>query len=151
MADTDQGKRLSHGEVSEGAMDSPAEDDRRPTPVRMAMEGGDDEEKGRSGTHRAVHHEGTGVDWVVAVSGRSASGILPLRTIFLMELTFATAEKPGQPLRRVLHPGNDLTDLSDHELLSLFEQSGPYREPMKVRAEKDGRGGKGKSRRPPRP
>ena len=149
MADMDQGKALAQGEASEGDMDSPPEDDRRPTPVRMAMEGGEDEEPGRLETDRTVHDEGTGLDWVVTVTGRSASGVLPLRTIALMELTFAEAESPEQPLRKALHSGNDLTDLSDDELLSLLQRAAPFRKPMKVRTDHDGKGRKGKNRRSP--
>jgi len=148
MADTDQGNGLPHGEVLDGETDPSSEEDRRPTPVRMAMEGGDDEDDGRSDASRTVRDDESGADWVVTVSGRSASGILPLRTIPLMELTFAEAEDPGQPIRQVLHSANELAALSDDELLSLLKRSDPYRTPMKARGEKDGRGRKGKGGRP---
>ena len=108
---------------------SAVEEGRRPTPVRAVMEGGDDEGKGSKDETRRVHDEESGSDWVVRVSGRSASGILPLRTVPLMELSFAPAEQPGLPLRRALCRGQELVDMPDPELLACFRNSNPYRDP----------------------
>ena len=90
---TPVGKPENDGGASEGEpprlpmpvapdLDDPsgAEGGRRPTPVRMAM--GDEEGEEDDGREdlRVIHDEESGLDWIVTVSGRSASGILPLRT-----------------------------------------------------------------------
>jgi hypothetical protein len=120
------------------------EEGRRPTPVRATMEGGDEEEQNGLNDTRLVHDEESGLDWIVTVSGRSASGVLPLRTVPLMELSFAKADDPECPLRRVLSCGGDLVDISSHELLSCFRDSEPIREPLQ---EPNGTIQKGKRRK----
>jgi hypothetical protein len=119
------------------------EKDRRPTPVRMVMEGGDEEEKDGREQPRLIRDEVNEVDWIVTVTGRSVSGVLPLRTVPLMELTFAKALEPDRPLRRALRFDGVLEDIPDHELLSDLRGSEPYREPIQ---EPDGQeqGGKGR-------
>jgi len=120
---------------------------RRPTPVRAAMEGADEEEKDRNNEARTVHDEEGGLDWIVTVSGRSASGILPLRTVPVVELSFAKAEEPERPLRRVLCSASDLAGIPDHELYSCFKNSEPYREPSQVPVGKGRPEKRGKNRR----
>ena len=134
--------------VAEEPAESPeAEEGRRPTPVRAVMEGGEDEEKERKDETRMVHDDEEGLDWIVTVSGRSASGILPLRTVPVMELSFAKAEEPERPLRRALFSAGDLADLSDPQLFSCFKNSTPYQEPSQAPSGKGRQARKGKNRR----
>jgi len=126
------------------------EEGRRPTPVRMVMEGGDEETKGRQEGKRVIHDEESGLDWVVTVTGWSASGILPLRTVPLMELNFAQSVEPERPLRRALCYGGDLADIPDDQILSSLRSSEPFREPLREPNGNDRRGRIGKNRRRPR-
>jgi len=126
-----------------------AEEPRRPTPVRMAMEG-EEEERERPEKVRVIRDEASGSDWIVTVSGRSASGILPLRTVPLMELAFSIAEDPGCFLRRAVFYGGTLAELPDAELLSALESSEPFGEPMREPTEKEGPGRPGSRRKKPR-
>ncbi len=109
------------------------------------MEGGDDEEKERKDETRRVHDEDRGSDWIVRVTGRSASGILPLRNVPLMELSFAPAGQPGLPSRRALCRWQELVDMPDSELFACFRKSNPYRDPPPP-DEKNRRGKRGKDR-----
>lgn len=129
---------------------SEVEEGRRPTPVRIVMEGGGEEDGDRREKPRVVHDGETDLDWIVTVSGRSASGILPLRTVPLMELSFAKADEPGRPLRRALCCGEDLVDVPDHELLCSLNSSAPFREPMREPNGSGRQGRSGKDRRTPR-
>jgi hypothetical protein len=139
---TEEGRSTSPGPVDQESLEpSEVEEGRQPIPVRTVMEGGNDEEKDRQAETRVVHDEEGGSDWVVTVSGRSSSGVLPLRTVPLMELNFAKAGEPEPPLRRALCCGGDLVDIPDHELLSLFRNSEPFSEPLQ---EVDGKGRPGK-------
>jgi hypothetical protein len=123
--------------------------DRRPTPVRMGIEAGEDAEDLDQENTRVVKEVETEIDWIVRVSGRSASGVIPLRTIPLMELTFSRLETPNEPLRRVLHHGETLARIPDHELLSLLGKSEPFREPMTVPEQPPQKRRKGGNRPPP--
>ncbi|MFH1763451.1 MAG: hypothetical protein ABIF09_04585 [Gemmatimonadota bacterium] len=124
---------------------SDVEEGRRPTPVRAAMEGGEDEEKFRKDEPRRVHDGKSGSDWIVRVTGRSASGVLPLRTVPLMELSFTKTGEPGLPLRRALCRGQDLADIPDPDLLAFLKNSEPYREPLPPDEKgRPGRRGKGR-------
>jgi hypothetical protein len=115
----------------------------------MAMDAGEEDQPDPADAVRVIR-DAKGVDWTVTVSGRSAGGVLPLRTVPLMELTFARADDPHRPLRQALAYGIDLPDLPDEKLLSLLSGADPYEEPMKAQGEKDRRKKKGKSRRSPR-
>lgn len=128
------------------------EEGRRPTPVRMVMEGGEGNEDESTGESRIVHDEQESQDWMVKVSGRSGSGILPRRTVQLMELTFSRAEDPDEPLRRVLCHGEDLLALSEAEVLAFLRESEPYRKPQNRQDRNEGqkRKGRRKNRRGPR-
>jgi hypothetical protein len=121
--DPEEARATSAEPVGLGHLEpSGAENGRRPTPVRTVMEGLGEEEEPQD-RRRTVHDRESGSDWIVTVSGRSASGILPLRTVPLLELSFALAAEPGRPLRRALCCGRDLLDLPDDELLSSFRNS----------------------------
>ena len=102
---------------------------KRPTPVRLAMETGDAENGGEGDEVRTVRNPDDGREWIVRVSGRSAGGVLPLRTIPLLELTFFHADDPHQPLRRALCQGEGLESLQDEELISGLGASSPVSGP----------------------
>jgi len=95
----------------------------RPTPARVVMEGAVDDGGGVGAKPRTFRDPADGREWVLAVVGRSTSGVLPLRSIRLMEVRFATADNPELPLRMVLCQEGDLGDLSDDEVLGLFHMS----------------------------
>ena len=146
MSDTSERNEPPRGGNEEGALGASEEEARRPMPVRAAMEAGEEEEGDGSGAPRHFQDEATATGWLVSVSGHSTSGILPLRTVPLMELTFAWASDPERPRRRVLEVERDLANISDHELLSMLERSEPYREPVVVREDQGRKGGRGTGR-----
>lgn len=134
----------------EGAEAGDGEDgDRRPTPVRMGIETGEEEADLDEENSRRFHQPETETDWIVRVSGRSASGVIPLRTVPLMELTFFQSDEPNEPLRRILHFGETLSRTPDHELITLLERSGPFREPLAAPEGPPLKSKKGGNRRPP--
>jgi hypothetical protein len=99
-------------------------EDRRPMPARAAMETTDSESESEERVpplrrFRANPKE----EWVVRVSGRSTSGVLPLRVIPLMELSFARAEAPEASLRRAICQGESLEEVDDAALLDLLDSS----------------------------
>jgi len=150
MQDQNDGDRPDPIESPDPEPVAPEEDEpKRPTPVRMAMEGEEEEKEGPEKV-RIIHDETSGLDWMVTVSGRSASGILPLRTVPLMELTFSEAENPDRFLRRAVCYGGALADIPDDELLSSFKSSEPFREPMREPREKGSPGRLGNRRKTPR-
>jgi hypothetical protein len=113
----------------------------------MGMEPEEDEDRGDKDEARILHDEESGMDWIVTVGGRSASGILPLRTVPLMELNFAKAEAPDRILRQALRYGVDLADITDPELLNSLRDSGPFRESMKTQDSPEKKDRKRKNRR----
>jgi hypothetical protein len=100
-------------------------EDRKPMSVRAAMEGSEPDEEDRGSLRREFCDPKTGQDWVVRISGRSISGVLPLRVIPLMELNFSRSEAPDVPLRRAIYQGESMDELDDSALLSLFRSAGP--------------------------
>ena len=76
------------------------------------------------GVPRVIDDLEDGTRWIVTVVGRSASGILPLRTVPVMELSFAKEEVPNQALKTVLCYGKDLAEIPDHDLLTCLGRSG---------------------------
>ncbi|MFC1791143.1 hypothetical protein ACFL0I_01580 [Gemmatimonadota bacterium] len=123
------------------------EEGRRPTPVRMAMEGTEADAAPQNEEGRRVTEPETGVEWTVEISGRSGSGILPLRTIPLMELTFSRFQDPNHPRRCVLTQGDDILSLSEEDLLHLLGRSEPCRPPKDPPEPEDRPGRRGKSAR----
>lgn len=130
--------------------DAGEDDSRRPTPVRMAMDGGEEADLEDEGVPRIIADLEDGTRWIVTVVGRSASGILPRRTVPVMELSFAKEEAPNEALKTVLCFGKDLSDVPDHDLLTCLGRSGPFREPMRPQADGDRKGRRTKGPRPPR-
>lgn len=116
------------------------EEGRRPTPVRKVMEAEGEEEKGPAPqAHRIIEDSASDGEWVVRVEGRSGGGVLPLRTIPLMELTFSRLEEPDKPLRMATSRGTHLEGFQDQELLVLLRSARPYRSPMKRPSEEERR------------
>jgi hypothetical protein len=129
---------LESGEAE--AVDHDTEDEvRRPTPVRMAMEGAEAETSNEPLDQRTIPDPEGGEEWVVTVGGRSASGVLPLRTVSLLELYFARAGEPQVPVRRTLCPGENLDDFSDDQIEQAFHVSEPYSPSLREEKEGDGR------------
>jgi hypothetical protein len=112
----------------------------------MVMESADEVEEVAEETRRLIRNGREGVDWVVTVTGHSAGGILPLRTVPMMELTFAKADEPEQPLRRALCLGDSLASLHDGELLASLQGSQPFREPLSEPEPKPRKGRRGRNR-----
>jgi hypothetical protein len=100
------------------------DDAHRPTPVRKVMKLAEPEENADGGP-RFIEDPSTGIEWVVRVSGHSCGGILPLRTIPLVHLTFSPPEGTDLPQRRGVFPGEDLSRMEDEDLLAHFQASGP--------------------------
>ena len=101
-------------------------DDRRPMPVRAAMEASQPEGEDQGSSLRQFHDPGTKQDWVAKVSGRSNSGVLPLRVIPLLELNFSKADAADVPLLRAICQGESMDELDDPGLLSLLRSSRPF-------------------------
>jgi hypothetical protein len=116
----------------------------RPTPARVVMEGASEAGGGAEPQRRTFRDPSNGREWVLSVAGRSTSGVLPLRSIRLMEVRFAPAEMPDSSARMVLCQETDLGELSDDEVLSLFRRSRVHGQPdTKARGGRspEGRGG----------
>jgi len=128
----------SPGEGAPAVGQDTEDETRRPTPVRMAMEGAEAEIPNGSMDQRTIPDPEGKEDWVVTVGGRSASGVLPLRTVSLLELHFARIGDPQVPVRRTLCPGENLDGFSDDQLEQAFHASEPYS--PSLREEKEGNG-----------
>jgi hypothetical protein len=137
--------RPKRGKMEEG--ENEAGLNRRPTPVRMAMEPDESAGEQRGGEVRAFQDPGTGEEWIARVSGRSMSGVVPLRVIPLMEVDFFRADEAATPSRRGLRQGESLDDLDEDGLLRFFHASGPYLPPSEERPAPEARGGRQRSRR----
>jgi hypothetical protein len=114
----------------------------------MAMESGEGEQVDAKEDARVIVDPENGQEWVVEVTGQSSSGIPPLRTIPLLELTFARPDDPQTPLRRATGPGEDLAELLDAELLDLLRASKPHRPPLEAPSGKERRAKKTRKGRP---
>jgi hypothetical protein len=127
-------------------VDKENSEDRRPTPVRMAMEGTENEPEEEAPDFRTFTDPQDDREWVVRILGRSGSGILPLRVIPLMELAFARPEEPEKPVRSVLCQGEALADLKDGDLIRLLGRSKVFEAPDLDRHSQDRRGHRDRSR-----
>jgi len=138
MATEEEDRGTEDAELRDSGPDGVQDQGRRPTPVRQAMDGGDQDGPGGEERRTRSFSEGEdGEEWVVTVTGRSGSGVLPLRSVSLLELTFARADAPERPLRSTLTHGINLADLSEEELRTSLARSEPFREPMRLTEEKD--------------
>ena len=140
-------ERGSVGGAPVGGAPVGEEEDRRPTPVRMAMDAGEGEEAKEGEEVRMILDPEDGREWVVQIVGRSTAGILPLRTVPLMDVTFSLPQNPQAPLRRATCQGEELESLTDSDLLSFFRASKPHRPPLETPPGSEGRGKKGRTRR----
>jgi len=133
-----------------GTRGDDGDEDRRPTPVRLVMEaGGKEKEPGEEVEPRRVRDPKTNKEWVVSVTGRSGSGILPLRSVPIMEVAFSDPDDPKRPIRRAMAIEGDLETISDQVLLESLGRSRPFTEPLQERGdgERRGRGGRGRRSR----
>lgn len=125
-------------------------EDRTPMPVRAAMESADAASDEQTPLLRQFLDGTSGQQWVAKISGRSTSGVLPLRVIPLMELAFSKAEAPEVPLLKAICQGDTLDDLDDAALLDFLRSAEPVG-PRKTESsgpQKNGR--RGQTRRGPR-
>ena len=117
----------------------------RPTPVRIVMESAE-AELGEGGSPlRSFQDPVSGQEWIARISGRSISGVVPLRVIPLMEVGFARAEEPATVVLRAVRPGESLDDLDDEGLLRLFHSAGPFSRPAPEAPAPEARRGKNRS------
>jgi len=123
--------------------------DRRPTPVRMAMDAGEARAEETGAPDRSVLDPETGQEWVARISGRSRSGVVPLRIISLMEITFSSVEDPDRPPRRGVCQGEALEELGDAELVRLFRESRPVGDLNRDPPNQERKGRRGRHRRNP--
>ena len=121
----------SPGETLPAAGETGSED-RRPTPVRMVMETEEEAELPPPGPElsRSFSDPGTGVEWTAEVTGWSMSGVLPLRTVPILEIVFRTGEPGSAPQKRIVHQGESLGGFTETELLELLSRAEAYTEPM---------------------
>jgi hypothetical protein len=136
-----------------GDMDSKEADgrgDRRPMSVRAAMESSEPEVGDRAPELRHVLDPKSEQEWVVRISGRATSGVIPLRVIPLMEVNFSKAEAPEVPLSRAISQGESLDELDDASLLALLKSSGPMESKRPAKSPSQGNDRRGKARRGPR-
>lgn len=107
--------------------------DRRPTPVRMVMETEDEPESASAGPERTrtFRDPASGQEWTADAIGWSMSGVLPLRTVPILEIVFRSSGPESPPERRVVHQGGDLASFSEAELVDLLARSEAYREPSR--------------------
>lgn len=103
------------------------EDDRRPTPVRVAM---DTPPPGDSRPTEALPSRRFQLgdeEWIVRITGRTVTGTRPDPGAHLMELTFYRAPEPDEPVRELLTVERDLDLFYDEDLGELLERSRPSR------------------------
>jgi hypothetical protein len=127
-------------------MEADGSQDRRPVPVRAAMESPEPEPVEDTPRLRRVVDPTAGAEWIARVTGRSTSGVIPLRVIPLVELTFSKAEAPDVPVRRAIYQGEPLEELDDDTLLRLLRSAGPVESGSSPpSSSRDSRGGRGQS------
>ena len=119
---------------------------RRPTPVRMAMDGAEGPETQGENEVKAFLDPLTGDRWMARVSGRSNGGVLPLRTIPLMEVAFFKETGPDSPLRHAVWQGDSIDKLDEEGLFLLFQASKPYSPPKPEEAPRERKKKRGRPR-----
>ena len=91
----------------------------------------------------------TGKEWIARITGRSTSGVVPVRTISLMEVSFYRADAPETPVRHTLCRSKTLEDIGDEGILQLFRASLPYPPPTPSPPSREKKGRRNRSRREP--
>lgn len=119
------------GEDLDGAGAVSPEGDRRPTPVRTVMETDEEPEAQPQAPElfRTFSDPRTGTEWTAEVTGWSMSGVLPLRTVPILEVVFRNNEPGAPPQKRIVHQGENLSGFTEAELVELFSRAEAYREP----------------------
>ena len=123
--------------------------DRRPTPVRAAMDSVEPGAEEADAPDRTVLDPDDGQEWVVRVTGRSRSGVVPLRIIPLMEVVFSRVEAPGVAVRRALCKGESADAVSEEDLIRLLKESGPASQAEAKGPPREGRDRRKRPRRKP--
>jgi hypothetical protein len=123
--------------------------DRRPTPVRAAMDSVEPGAEDSDAPGLTFLDPEDGQEWVVRVTGRSRSGVVPLRVIPLMEVVFCSVEAPDVVVRRALCKGESADALSEEELIRLFRESGPASRAEARGSQREGRDRRKRPRRKP--
>jgi hypothetical protein len=121
--------------------------DRRPTPVRAAMDSAESVGQTSGAPDRTFLDPGDGQEWVARVVGRSRSGVIPLRIISLMEVGFSRVEEPNLQVRRNLCQGDSLDAMSEEELIGLLRDADPVSESDAQAPARESRGRRRRSRR----
>jgi hypothetical protein len=93
------------------------------------MEGPEGEEDTPPDDRRILSRLESGEEWVVTVGGLSASGILPLRSVPIIEIHFTRLGAQDVPVRRVLCRGGSLEEFQDEDLAAAFQISEPIPQP----------------------
>jgi len=102
---------------------------RRPVPVRLVMDATNGQETEAESSVQTLQDPVSGEEWFARVSGRSTGGVLPLRSIPLMDVIFFKEGEETSPQRQVLWQGQSLDDLGEGDLLLLFQASKPLATP----------------------
>lgn len=136
----DQKKEPEPGEEGEGQ-------DRRPTPVRVVMDGAPEKEGISGNESRILVDPATGQEWIARITGRSSSGVVPTRSIALMEVAFFSPGDPDTPVRHTLCQSEAMGELGEDGILQVFRASLPYRPPPSPPSSKETKGRRNRSRR----
>ena len=106
-----------------------ADGDRRPTPVRTAMETEEEPDDLSAGPEntRTFEDPASGARWTAEITGQSMSGVLPLRTVPILEVVFKPEGYDGPPLKRALHQGESLAGFSEAEMIELLAGAKDFR------------------------
>lgn len=126
------------------------QEDRRPMSVRAAMETSEPEGGEQAPQLRHFLDPKSAQEWVARISGRSTSGVLPLRVIPLMEVNFSKAEAPDVPISRAISQGETLEELDDASLVALLKSSGPMESKKPSKNVLPGNDRRGRAQRGPR-
>jgi hypothetical protein len=79
---------------------------------------------------RSFSDPSSGTEWTAEVTGWSRSGVLPLRTVPILEIVFRTGEPDTAPQKRIVHQGESLKGFTEAELVRLLSKAEAYTEPL---------------------
>jgi len=113
------------------------------------MDAGTDQEGGSGNESRILVDPATGQEWIARVTGRSSSGVVPVRTISLMEVSFFRAKDPETPVRHKLCRSEAMEDLGEEGILQLFRTSLPCPAPSSPPPSRERKGRRNRTRREP--
>lgn len=121
--DRKEGGQGDDGEP-EGARD---DDERRPTPVRVAMDAPPPGDSRPTEALPARRFEAGEEEWIVRITGRTITGTRPDPGAPLMELTFYRAPESDEPVRELLTVERDLDAFYEEDLEELLARARPSR------------------------